>query len=188
MPWNRKLCGTYHATHLNVNFIFNLIGISFWNYQMLSCHQVYFDQVYRVTFFWLRNKIVQMLSINKCKHFHDYFSHFWKRSRKFFPHSCVQPISARTQPPNYSADVCYLLLHQPRNSSMPVSSISRKNIKFTQNGFRIRWNKLGILKFSLQTYPLSMQNQVLVIFFAGTPLSHAEAVLKVKVTRNARKL
>ena len=60
MPWNRKLCGTYHATHLNVNFILFLIGISFWNYQMLSCHQVYFDQVYRVTFFWLRNKIVQI--------------------------------------------------------------------------------------------------------------------------------
>ena len=33
-----------------------------------------------------------------------------------------------------------------------------------------------------------MQNQVLVIFFAGTPLSHAEAVLKVRVTRNARNL
>lgn len=138
MPWNRKLCGTYHATHLNVNFILFLIGISFWNYQMLSCHQVYFDQVYRVTFFWLRNKIVQILHKQMQKHFHDYFSHFWKRSRKFFPHSCVQPISARTQPPNYSADVCYLLLHQPRNSSMPVSSISRKNIKLTQIGFRIR--------------------------------------------------
>ena len=69
---------------------------------------------------------------------------------------------------------------------MPVSSISRKNIKLSQNGFQIRQNRLGILKISLQNYALSMQNQVLVIFFAGTPLSHAEAVLKVRVTRNAR--
>ena len=44
------------------------------------------------------------------------------------------------------------------------------------------------MKFSLQNFALSMQNQVLVIFFAGTPLSHAEAVLKVRVTRNARNL